>query len=80
MHCTNTVFVCVCACACVYLCTLLWDVQSHHVVQQELLKELHLSHTKVEVQAAAHVHLQGMTTHHRLLGEGGRGGRDTERE
>lgn len=54
-------------CVPAYLCALLGGVQSHHVVPEKLLKELHLGHAEVEVQAAGHVYLQRVATHHHLL-------------
>lgn len=50
-----------------YLCNFLWSVHPHHVVPEKLLKELHLGNAEVEVQAARHIHLQGVATHHHLL-------------
>lgn len=54
-------------CVLAYLCACLRRVYSHHVVPEKLLKELHLGNTEVEVQAAGHIYLQRVATHHHLL-------------
>lgn len=53
----------------IHLSTFLRSVHADHVVSEKLLQELHLSHAEVEVQTAGHVHLQGVATHHHLLGD-----------
>lgn len=52
---------------CVYLSTFLWSMLAHHVVSEELLQELHLGNTEVEIQTAGHIHLQRVATHHHFL-------------
>lgn len=67
-------------CVIVYLCTFLWCVQSHHVVPEKLLKEFHLGNAEIEVQAAGHIYLQRVATHHHLLHRGREDMRDLEEE
>lgn len=55
-----------------YLSGFLRSFYPHHVVSDELLKELHLGNAEVEIQTAGHVHLQRVATHHHLLETWGR--------